>query len=173
MKKREDLAAADRFPVLYGGGGGYPTVVCHSSPSGTVQFPWHPQAQSVLAIISLIASMKVVTGHRPSCCSGQPFMDVSGTTPSLTMMRICGSFAPSQSITVRNEYEWDRDCQYGHNTRWKCTFVAKGAKCETLNDLCSGMWSAGREPSAAKFVRFKAVRTVDVNVINFTNSWQL
>ena len=37
--------------------------------------------------------------------------------------------------------------------------VAKGARCDDLKDLFSGMRSHGKGPSAAKFVRFKAVRT--------------
>lgn len=42
---------------------------------------------------------------------------------------------------------------------WKCTLVAKGARCETLNDRFAGMWSYGRGPSAAKFDRLSAVKT--------------
>lgn len=37
--------------------------------------------------------------------------------------------------------------------------MAKGAKCDTLKERSRGMWSYGSGPSAAKLVKFKAVKT--------------
>jgi hypothetical protein len=49
---------------------------------------------------------------------------------------------------------------YERNLRWNWTLVANGARSDTLNDRCAGMWSAGSGPDAASVVRFSAVRTV-------------
>lgn len=76
-----------------------PVVVFHAVPGGTVQSPKQSYSQSVSAMICFCALTNSSTGHIPSFCVGQPRMPVSGTTPSLMTMRICGSATFEQEST--------------------------------------------------------------------------
>ena len=54
----------------------------------------------MVRMISRSASTNVSTGHRPSLLVGHPRSEVSGTTPSFTMMRICGPGVEVQESTM-------------------------------------------------------------------------
>ena len=74
---------------------------------------------------------------------------------------VCGGVA-------REDYEGCENRSDGEKVRgvrWKCTFVANGARCDTLNVRCFGMWVAGSGPSAARVVKFSAVKTIPLSAI--------
>jgi hypothetical protein len=88
-----------------------PVRVSHSVPGGTVQLPWQSYTQSVFLMISFWAVTNVSTGHMPSFCLGQPRIPVSGATPSLMMIRICGPGNEVHSKTnSRDEEGWWTKC---------------------------------------------------------------
>lgn len=59
------------------------------------------ETERTSAMISRIASTKVGTAHIPCASFAHPLMPVRGDTPSLTMMRSCGSGFASQERTIR------------------------------------------------------------------------
>ena len=144
--------------IYYNRFGGSPVVVFHSSPGGTSQSPLQSQSQSVFLIFSRIASTNVSTGHMPSFCSGQPLIPVKGATPSLIMMRIWGpgKDVHSRTRTVQNQRgRWERDS----DSRWNCTFAAKGESSDVRNLRSLGMCVYGNGPCSAKLVKSSAVMT--------------
>ena len=82
--------------------GGYPVVVSH--PFGMVQSALQTKSQSVFRIFSFCASTKAWSEHIPWGCSKHPFRLSNGTTPSLTITRICGSFSVEQDRTMKSKW---------------------------------------------------------------------
>lgn len=86
-------------------------------------------------------------------------MPVRGTTPSLMIIRICGSGTDVHARTdgyVSGKAGWNA----AKRVRWNWTFVAKGAISTTRNERCFGIWVYGKGPVLASVVKLRAVKTV-------------